>query len=385
MLVFGKALGEYEGALGADEIVLVQGPRRPQGSGQHVPGRAERRSASRRPSEEIERPAPRPTRPRAPARRRPRAGAPARRRARRPAGERDRRAQARARGLPRARPRWPDRDRTPADGRAGAAPRRRLPGGAHADAARRARTASSAPRRAAPAGCPPQPRGLACSAARAARAASPRSRRRPRARSSSRSGPSRFSPGRLQHARQALDAAARTGTPRSPSSPSSPVADIGVAVAVGAERRLRVVEVQRADAAARRARVARSRMTASRARGRADVVAGGEQVAGVQAHAEALAAAGRLDQRGELLEGAAERAAGAGGVLQVQLGSPRCRRAPRRSSCRRARSPRRRRPVLAEPGCSTTPAAPIAVADAQRVASARPAIWRGSRRPRWRS
>ena len=52
---------------------------------------------------------------------------------------------------------------------------------------------------------------------------------------------------------------------------------------------------------------------------RADVVARGEQMAGVQAHPEPLAAAGRLEQRGQLVERAPERAAGAGGVLEVQL------------------------------------------------------------------
>ena len=51
---------------------------------------------------------------------------------------------------------------------------------------------------------------------------------------------------------------------------------------------------------------------------RADVVARGEQVAGVQADAEALLAAGELDQRGELLERAPERPARAGGVLEQQ-------------------------------------------------------------------
>ena len=41
-------------------------------------------------------------------------------------------------------------------------------------------------------------------------------------------------------------------------------------------------------------------------------------MAGVQAHAEALVAAGRVEQRGELLERAPERPAGARGVLEVQ-------------------------------------------------------------------
>ena len=44
MLVFGKALAEHEAALAVDQVVLVQGPRRPQGSRQDVPGRAERRA-----------------------------------------------------------------------------------------------------------------------------------------------------------------------------------------------------------------------------------------------------------------------------------------------------------------------------------------------------
>ena len=48
------------------------------------------------------------------------------------------------------------------------------------------------------------------------------------------------------------------------------------------------------------------------------VVARGEQVAGVQAHAEPLVAARQLDQRRELLERAPERPPGAGGVLEVQ-------------------------------------------------------------------
>ena len=41
-------------------------------------------------------------------------------------------------------------------------------------------------------------------------------------------------------------------------------------------------------------------------------------MAGVQAQAEALVAAGGVDQRGQLVERAPERAAGAGGVLEVQ-------------------------------------------------------------------
>ena len=54
---------------------------------------------------------------------------------------------------------------------------------------------------------------------------------------------------------------------------------------------------------------------------RADVIARREQVTGVQAQAEAVVAAGGLDQRGELGEGAPERAARAGRVLEVQRAS----------------------------------------------------------------
>ena len=91
-----------------------------------------------------------------------------------------------------------------------------------------------------------------------------------------------------------------------------------MAVAVGAERRLRVVDVQRAQPAEPDDPVELVEH-AGEPVGRADVVAGGEQVAGVEADAEPLAAAGDLDQPRELLERAPQRAARAGGVLQVQL------------------------------------------------------------------
>ena len=93
---------------------------------------------------------------------------------------------------------------------------------------------------------------------------------------------------------------------------------------------------------------------------RADVIAGGEQMAGVQAHAQPLAPAGCLQQRRELVERAPERAARAGGVLQVQLAALALRSAPRAivSPARAIASPTS--PVFAEPGCRTTPLAPIA-------------------------
>ena len=52
---------------------------------------------------------------------------------------------------------------------------------------------------------------------------------------------------------------------------------------------------------------------------RADVVSGGEQVAGVQADPEPPPAARGVEQAGELVDGASERAAGAGGVLEMQI------------------------------------------------------------------
>ena len=67
-------------------------------------------------------------------------------------------------------------------------------------------------------------------------------------------------------------------------------------------------------------------------------------MAGVQADAEALARRRRASSSArELLEGAPERAAGAGGVLEVQLAALALGERLARSSRRRARSPRRRR------------------------------------------
>src|SRR3954471_2423594 len=122
--------------------------------------------------------------------------------------------------------------------------------------------------------------------------------------------------GGLQDARQALEA--RLGEPHL----GGLVAELAgpehrVAVAVGAESDLGVVEVQRAEAvqADLGAAVVQDR---SQAVGGAHVEARGVEVAGVQADAEAPVAAGRADQRGELGERAPERATGARGVLEVQ-------------------------------------------------------------------
>ena len=90
-----------------------------------------------------------------------------------------------------------------------------------------------------------------------------------------------------------------------------------MAVPVGPQRRLGVVDVQRPEAvqADRSIGGLEHRLEA---RCCADVVAGGEQVAGVEAQPEPGRAARGLDQRVQLLERASERPARAGGVLEVQ-------------------------------------------------------------------
>ena len=150
--------------------------------------------------------------------------------------------------------------------------------------------------------------------------------------------------GALEDRRQPVEARLATGTPRSPSRADLALAERRVAVAVGAERRLRVVDVQRARAGRGRPPRRTRRRVAATAVGVAHVVARGEQVAGVQADAEPLVAARGVDQRRRAprTSGRASRpcprcSRGAGG-------SPRSRRAPRDHLARRARSPRRRRP-----------------------------------------
>ena len=123
--------------------------------------------------------------------------------------------------------------------------------------------------------------------------------------------------GCLEHARQPLQAGRREER-RAALLAELARSEVGVAVAVGAERRLRVVEVQRADPprAERAPGLAQHRVHLG---GRADVVARGEQVARVEAHPQPLLAAGGVEQPRELLEGAPERAAGPRRVLEVQL------------------------------------------------------------------
>ena len=123
--------------------------------------------------------------------------------------------------------------------------------------------------------------------------------------------------GGLEHARQLLKRRRRQERGAALLAQLS-AAEVGVAVAVGAERCLRVVEVQRAHAAAPEL----ARALAQRRRhpgGGANVIARRQQVAGVKAHAQPRLAAGALQQPRQLVEGAAQRAARAGGVLQVQL------------------------------------------------------------------
>ena len=114
------------------------------------------------------------------------------------------------------------------------------------------------------------------------------------------------------------------------------------------------------------------------------VDARGEQVAGVQADAEALVAAGGLDQRAELLERAPERARPRRRCSPGAAGSPRTPRAPRGSPRRRARSPRRRRRSSPSPGAARRRRAPERRAGAQRRDQRGERLRRGSRGRRWR-
>src|SRR3954453_10798367 len=100
--------------------------------------------------------------------------------------------------------------------------------------------------------------------------------------------------------------------------------DRGVTVAVGAQRLEGVVEVKGAQLLQADLGVEALEHVVDALDG-AHVVAGREQVTGVQAHAEALAAPAGAQELGELLERAPQRAAGAGGVLEVQLARPRLR------------------------------------------------------------
>ena len=282
----------------------------------------------------------------------------------------DRRPQAGDRGLPGGR-RGARRDRDGQRAAAAAAARRGLPCRPHADADGRARERARQMRAHAARGA----RGLA-QRLRRRRAASPRSRSFTASSTSLRGGPSRFSPG--VSSTQASRWMPGSGEERRAAALAElPGADVRVPVAVGAERRLRVVEVQRADPPGPQlaARLAQHRVRSLRG---ADVIAAREQMAGVQADTEPLRAARRLDQLRELREGAPQRAARPGRVLEVELGAVAVgeRLGDRLAGSRDRR--RRRGPAWRSPRA----ARPRRRSRGRRAASgsATPAIWRGSRR-----
>ena len=338
----------------------MQGPRRPQGSRQDVPDRAERRAlralaggdrAGARAS-------------RGSAQRRGGATALAepvhlRVDASALAAERDRRPQAGDRGLPR-----PGRGRcstsTRARARAGCASARPT---ACSTRRRCAPSSSTRSRRCRRAGDRPERRASARASARARRGRARAGARR--ARLPCAAGPSRFSPGvSSTHGSLCSEGAERNAA--QPSLAELARADVGVAVAVGAERRLRVVEVQRADRARGRAcaSLAQHARPCRRACGCHSRRRAGGRSPGTRrgARRRRPPRAARRARRTSARACRRRRPCSPGAAR-----SPRCRRAPARSSRRRARSPRRRRPVLAEPGAGRRRAAPIAVPDAQRV------------------
>ena len=188
--------------------------------------------------------------------------------------------------------------------------------------------------------------------------------------------------GRLEDARQ-LRPARRRQERRAAVLAELAVADVGVAVAVRAERGLRVVEMQRADTSATELARALAQHAAHPAGG-AYVIAGGEQVAGVQAHAEALVAAGAPPAAPPAPRPSARACHRRRRCSRDAAHSPRSRLSASRivAPARSIASPTC--PALAEPGCSTTP---------RRRSPARPAasgsetraISRGCRGPRSRS
>ena len=133
---------------------------------------------------------------------------------------------------------------------------------------------------------------------------------------SSASGPLTLGPLGLEHTRQAFEP--RLGQKgRAARLSELPLADVGVAVAVGAERGLGVVEMQGREAAEPDLALKPVHGVAQ-AVGGADVIARREQVTGVQADPQPRAAAGRVDQVCQLSERAPQRASRTRGVLQVQ-------------------------------------------------------------------
>src|SRR3954465_14161154 len=98
-----------------------------------------------------------------------------------------------------------------------------------------------------------------------------------------------------------------------------PVADVVVAVAVGAEWRLRVVHVQRAKAIEADLLVLLGEHLVELLL-TSDVVTGDVEVAGVEADAEALVLPECAVERGELVDRASDRVAGARRVLDQEPG-----------------------------------------------------------------
>ena len=263
--------------------------------------------------------------------------------------------------------RFADADRGPAT-RAGDVPG---PLGGRDRALRRAPRAArrGLPRRAERRACAPS--SSTCSAARrgssrlsddavAGSAGAATARRRPRARLGAtqapsrarpppRVGPLRSGPGRLEHAREPGEARLVDERARAVDAELA-LADVGVAVAVGAERRLRVVEVQRADAAGA------DRAPRSRRSPREGAAACGSR--------SPRRAGGR--SRGRRRGAAPPPPASSSAASSVERAARACRRR-RRCSRGAAGSARTRR----APAAKTSPARAIAGADRARLRRAR--------------
>jgi hypothetical protein len=149
--------------------------------------------------------------------------------------------------------------------------------------------------------------------------------------------------------------------------------EVCVAVAVGSEVHLGVVEMKAAEAV--EANGARDFVHHGIGLPGCRVVdPGGPQVLGIEAHADPRIAAGGVDDLGQFVKGAADGAAGPRGVLEEEvadrtvgaLGSV-------QSALRDLRDPPGRRdgvnPAMA-PGCSTRPKAPSEVAASRLAISA---------------
>ena len=148
-------------------------------------------------------------------------------------------------------------------------------------------------------------------------------------------------------------------TRRNISSPRCPFADVLVAIDAAAERGLRVVQVKPVQAVQSNHAIEPREHIAVTALAR-DVVPGGQQVAGVEPHADARRLVGQLQDARELLERVAEHRALSSRVLGQHAHAcarpclQRRRRANRAISWRPASSA----PPVQAPGCSTNPVDP---------------------------